>query len=126
MQRLISALFAICDFICWALVCLGVVGTIASPLAVQTYEKMLHHQASILQIIAATLFWLSVSVGAYALLKRKVVGVIPLLVPALCALLAGAGIGGLLIAASLPVLMLAPYMVVWLAGPRTSPPASAA
>src|SRR5262245_27389624 len=120
MRLLVRDLFVIADFVCWALIFLGIVGAITSPMTLQIQARMAHRAPSTLFIVIAVVWWTLVAAGSYAVLKRRVYGAIPLFAPAVWLAWGGVGFLAVMGAAMIPVLLLLPYAAIWLGGRRQS------
>ena len=120
MRQLVRVLFAISDFLCWALVCLGIVGALASPFALRATETYEGHSTSTLEIGIAMAWWALVAIGSFGLIKRKIIGVLPLFAPAIWLGIGGAGVIAIVCVAVIPVIILLPYALLFSAEPRDS------
>jgi hypothetical protein len=120
MRRLVVVLLAVSDWLCWLLVFLGVLCTVVYPLANLTFWPRIGEPVSVVALILGSAFSLLIAGGAFALLKRRLLGLLPLFLPAvlflvLCEYSAFAVATGLVL-----VLFAAPYALIFLVGPRVS------
>ena len=118
MRQLVRVLFAISDFLCWALVCLGIVGALATPFALRANKTYEGRSISTVEIGISVAWWALLAVGAFGLIKRKIVGVLPLFAPAIWLGIGGAGVIAVVSAAVIPVIILLPYALLFSAEPR--------
>jgi hypothetical protein len=120
MRRLVVVLLAISDWLCWLLVFLGVLCAIVYPLANLAFWPKVGEPVSVVGLILGSAFLLVIAGGAFALLKRRLLGLLPLFLPALVFLVLREYLAFVVAAGLVLVFFAAPYALVFLVGPRTS------
>ena len=89
MQRLTKLWFAFSDLLAWTLLAFSLVGAIAFPFIGPIHGRMTQQPVTTLTIIFTCALWLSVAAGAYALIRRKALGLALVLMPAVVSAVSG-------------------------------------
>ena len=120
MRRLVVVLLAVSDWLCWLLVFLGVLCAIVYPLANLTFWPKVGEPVSVVALISGSTFLLVIAGGAFALLKRRLLGLLPLFLPAALLLVLREYSAFAVAAGLVLVFFAAPYALIFMVGPRAS------
>ena len=112
MARLAKALFLASDIAAWLLILLSVVCAGLSPIALIAYAKMAHQPVSYLFITWYCALWIAIAFGAYALTRRKLIGLAPIIVFAVIAAANGNFTFALLVVGGSILLFCSPFLAL--------------
>ena len=114
MYRLTKLWFAFSDMLAWLLLALSIVATAIFPFVGPVYARMTRQPMTTLNIVGTCALWLMVAVGAYAITRRKVLGLVLVLVPAAVSAVSGRMAFALAFAAACIVVFATPFLLAFL------------
>ena len=114
MQRLTSIWFNLSDVLAKFLLAFSLVGVVAYPFVGPVYARMHQQPITTADIVGTCLLWLVVAAGAYAIIRRKVVGLLLILAPAFWSAISGQLAFALGLALVLSVVFATPFLFVLL------------
>jgi hypothetical protein len=110
-HRLIKVLFWISDILAWLLLAVSALAAVTYPITGPIWARMEHQQLANSSIVVTCLLWLSVSLGAYLITRRRALGLLLITVPVL---VAAGGVAGLAPAAVIALVFGLPLLLVLL------------
>jgi hypothetical protein len=114
MHRLIRVLFAFADLFAWLLLVLSVLEALAWPFIGPVYARMAHLPITTLSIVGGCATWVAVAAGAYAITRRRVLGLALVLVPAVVWLVSGLPVLALVFAVVAILVFGTPFLLAFL------------
>lgn len=112
MDRLVKLWFAFSDMIAWPLLVFSLAGAIAFPFVGPIYSRMVKEPLTVLGIIGVCVLWLVVAAGAYAIVRRRALGLVPVLAPAIALAVSGHTTLATVFAAAWAAVFAAPFVLV--------------
>lgn len=108
-QRVTRALFLLSDVVAWLLVVIAVLVPLGEPIAAVEERRGL----SWTSVIAGSAFCVAIAIGAYALTRRRLAGLLPLALASLPTFLAGAPRPALIWLACVGLVFGTPFALAW-------------
>jgi hypothetical protein len=114
MHRFTKFLFALSDIFAWLLLAFSSMAVVAYPIAGSVYAKMSHQSLTTFDIIGICAILLIVAAGAFAITRRKVLGIALVLAPAVANALSGQFLFALGYTGAVAVVFATPFLLVFL------------
>lgn len=99
MQRLTLLWFALSDLLAWPLLAFSLMVAIAFPLAGPAHARMAQQPMTTFTLVGTCALWLMIAGGAYAITRRRPLGLVLVLAPAVASAMAGQMAAALVLAA---------------------------
>ena len=112
-RRVTRALFLLSDAIAWILVVITGAVAVLFPLMEPVYSQMEHRALWWPSVIATSAFFMALAIGAYALTRRRLAGLLPLALASLPTFLAGNPRPPLIWLACVALVFGAPFALAW-------------
>ncbi|WP_296281275.1 hypothetical protein [Pseudoxanthomonas sp.] len=113
MYRLTKLWFAFSDLLAWALLAFSLVGAIVFPFVGPIYARMAQQSITTFTIIGTCAIWLIVAAGAYAITRRKALGLVLVLAPAIVSAISGQIAFALAFAVAWAVAFVTPFLLAF-------------
>ena len=107
--------FRLTDLLAWILLCLCVLGALASPIAVPVFSRMNSESGSGWLLLAVSVAYLLIAFGAFLITRRRLTGLIFLLVPSAYWAATGVLVAAFVYLALVAVVFGLPYLLVYIA-----------
>lgn len=107
--------FRLADLLAWILLCLCVLGALASPIAVPVFARMNSDSVSGWFLLAVSIAYLLIAFGAFLITRRRLTGLIFLLVPSVYWAATGVLVAAFVYLALVAVAFGLPYLLVYIA-----------
>ena len=114
MNKLITIWFKIVDVLAWTLIALCIFGATSYPFVEPIHAHMSDRPITAFGIISAYMIWLAVAGGAFAITRRKALGLLAILVPTMKLLFSGHIFFALTTAAVLLVIFSSPFVLAFI------------
>ena len=114
MQRLTKLWFAFSDLLAWPLLAFSLVGAIAFPFVGPIYARMAQQSITTFTITSTCALWLIVAAGAYAITRRKALGLLLVLSPAIVSATSGKIAFALVLAVAWALAFATPFLLAFL------------
>lgn len=117
MRPIIRRWFAASDMVAWLLLVFALVGVVLFPFVGPLHARMTQQSVTVFDMAGTCILWLAVAAGAYAIIRRRVLGLLFLLAPVIVLGFSGRPGIALLLAGVWAVVFAAPFLLV-LSGSR--------
>lgn len=112
MHRIIGGWFAVSDLVAWPLRVFSLMVAVLFPFVGPLHARMAQQPITMLGMAGTCALWLIVAVGAHALLRRRALGLAPVLAPAIVLAFSGQPTWALAFAFIWAVVFAAPFLLV--------------
>jgi hypothetical protein len=112
MRQTIMLWFALSDLLAWLLLAFALVAAALFPFAGPVHARMTEQSLTMMGVAGTCMLWLAVAAGAYAIIRRKALGLVPVLAPAIVLAVSGRAAFALSLAAIWAVVFAAPFLLV--------------
>ncbi len=113
MHRLTKLWFALSDLLAWPLLAFSLVSAIVFPFVGPIYARMAQQSITTFTIIATCALWLTVAAGAYAITRRKALGLFLVLAPAVVSAISGQIAFALVFAVVWAIVFATPFLLAF-------------